>query len=260
MNFKKIGKENFVVKKIKAIRLGKENNSFVIEGSRILDITHEVDIEYIVFCESVTKNENFLSEYSKLKNLENLYLVKENIFKAITKTVTPQGVLAVCKKNIYNLEDLEISKNVFILILHEINDPGNMGTILRCALSFGVDFVLVSKNSVNIYNDKVLRSSAGAIFDLKIVENINTKEIIEYLTRNNIDIVATTPYANDYHYNVNFKNSVGIVMGNEANGIPQDVMDICATKIKIPIIKMESLNVSIACGIILHEVIKQRIT
>lgn len=244
-----IGKDNKLVKEIRGINAGKIKNKFIIEGEVFVkEIPSNINLTAIV----VSENYNNIKYFGDYKNI---YVAPEKLFKSISQTMTPQGVFAVCEKTIYNVEDFA---NDFLLILENIQDPGNMGNMIRSATCFGVDAVLVSKNCVNIYNPKVIRSTAGSIFKIPIIENIDSKKIIVDLQKKGFKIIATSPYAKKYFFDIDMKNNVAIVMGNEANGISKELRDMCDLETKIPIKNLESLNVSVACGIMLHEVLKQR--
>lgn len=245
-----LGKDNKLVKEIRAINTGKIKDKFIIEGETFVkEIPSDIHISAIVVSENFENIDNFC-------HYDNFYMVSEQLFNNLSQTTTPQGVFAICGKIIHNTK---VFANNFVLILDNIQDPGNMGTILRTAVCFGVNVIYASKGCVDIYNSKVLRSAAGAVFKTPIIENIDTEQTIKELQKKDIKVIATSPHAKKYYFDIDMKPNIAIIMGNESKGIPQNIQDICDIQTKIPIKNIESLNVSVACGIILQEVFKQKL-
>lgn len=245
---------NSIIKQIRLISVGKIKDKFIIEGKKWLnEIPSYIKINYFVVSES------FYSKFLYLNEISKVYVVKNDVFKKIQTTITTQGIVAVCEKKLYNVNDIKINNNAFILMIDNVSDPGNMGTMLRSALAFGCNFVICSKGCVSVYNDKVLRATAGAIFRLAVIENANLNDMCLYLKEKGVKLIGTSSYSNNFHYDINFTSSICIIFGNEARGISHSVSQHCNELVKIPIIDIESLNVSVACGILLHEVLKQRL-
>ena len=146
-----------------------------------------------------------------------------------------------------------------ILILDNIQDPGNLGTIIRTADSVGLTQILVSKGTVDCYNSKVLRSTMGAIFRVNIIETDNLEKSIEEIKQNKFKVVTTSLQTDKSIYDIQLKN-VAIVIGNEANGVSKEIMDLADEKAIIPMKgKTESLNVAVATGVVLYEYVRQNI-
>ncbi|MCL1995381.1 MAG: RNA methyltransferase [Defluviitaleaceae bacterium] len=238
-----------VAKQIRDIKMGKIKDKFVIEGVRWLEEYPDIEIDLFVANE-------------KSPNLERrapVVVLGDRQIKALSDTVTPQGVIAVCKKVTYKLDDMEMKTPAFILMIDQISDPGNMGTILRSAVAFGVDFVLASKNCVDVYNSKVIRSTAGAIFKLPVIEDVDLPQAQTFLKKRDVKTIATSPHARDYYYDIDLNQSICLVVGNEARGVSLALVQNCDYNVKIPMVNMESLNVSVACGIIMQEVLRKRL-
>ena len=246
--------QNQSIKQVRAINAGKAKDKFILEGEKWLTEldTLGIDAEYFVMSYSFAQN-------NAHKSLPRYYVVDDSTYAGLTSTVTPLGILAVCNKTTYSLDAITLPPSPFVLMLDNISDPGNLGTIIRSAVAFGCQLIITSKGSVSIYNDKVLRSTAGAIFKLPIVEGLNiSQDVIPFLKSNNIHIVGTSPHTTNTFYDINTTEGVCIILGNEAHGMSKDVLEICDLLVKIPIVNIESLNVSVACGIILQEVCRQR--
>ena len=135
-----------------------------------------------------------------------------------------------------------------------------MGTILRTVDSANLNQIIVSKDSADCYNPKVVRSTMGAIFRVNIIEVDNLKETLEEVKKNKFKVMVTALDTNDSIYSVNYNNKV-IVIGNEANGVSKEVQAIADEKVKIPMLgKTESLNASVATGIMIYEYVRRRIS
>ena len=176
--------------------------------------------------------------------------VSEAVMRKLSNLNTPPRILAVCKK----LKEEEIKGN--ILILDGIQDPGNLGTIIRSAVAFGIDTIVTSLDTVDFYNVKTLRASEGMVFNINIVE----KDLNELLPElKNTHRIYTTNVVNGTDVSkLDVDKPYAIVMGNEGNGVKREIADMCDEAIYIPMnSNCESLNVAIATSIILYEFSKK---
>ena len=170
--------------------------------------------------------------------------------------MNPQGILAVIKKSKENT--LKYEEDIIVAI-DDIQDPGNLGTILRTVDSIGLKQLVVSKGTADAYNPKVVRSTMGAIFRVKVIEVENLKETIETIRKNNYKLLVTSLQTDDSIYDIDYNKKI-IVIGNEANGVSKEIQNMADQKIKIPMLgKTESLNASVATGIILYEYVRQKL-
>ena len=174
-------------------------------------------------------------------------LVTYDVIKKLSNTLNPQKVIGVCKK----LDNKDIGNKV--LILEDIQDPGNLGTIIRSSVAFGVDTIVVSNNTVDMYNDKVLRSSEGMIFHIDIVK-IDVNECIDKLHSEGYEIYGTKVDGGTDLREITVGDKYAVVMGNEGAGVSEFTLDKCDKYIYIPMNSdCESLNVGVATSIILYE-------
>lgn len=250
-------KENELVKHIRKLREKKYRDiagEFIVEGNKMIEeaVRENAKIKMIVVCEELNQNpipKEILYKIAK----EKIIYVSNNVFKVLTDVNTPQGILAVIEKN--NNIQIDFSKELY-LILDNIQDPGNMGTILRTADSIALTQIIVPKGSADCYNPKVVRSTMGAIFRVNVIEVENLEKTIKELKKHKIQILATDLKTEYSIYDVNYKKSA-IVIGNEGNGVSKEVLDLADKRIKIPMPgKAESLNAAVATGIILYNAIK----
>ena len=253
-------KDNDLIKKIRSLKDKKFRdmyNEFIVEGIKMIKeaIDEKAKISSIVICEECindgTIDKNLLYEIAKF----NCIYVTKKVFLSLTDVTNPQGILAVIEKNSLDNE-IKYDEEI-ILVLDGLQDPGNLGTILRTADSANLKQIVISKDTADCYNPKVVRSTMGAIFRINVIETDNLVEKIKVIKKHKFEILATSLDTNDSIYDVEYTKKA-IVIGNEANGVSKEVQNIADRKIKIPMPgKTESLNASVATGIIIYEYIRQ---
>ena len=251
-------KDNEIVKHIRKLRDKKardESGEFIVEGIKMIEeaVCENAKIKMVVVCEDLNQSpiqKNILYKIAK----ENIIYVSDKIFKLLTDVTTPQGILAVIEKPKINV--IDFSKDLY-LILDNIQDPGNMGTILRTADSVALTQIIVPKGNADSYNPKVVRSTMGAIFRVNVIEVEDLAKTIKEMKRHKIQILATDLNTDDTIYDVSYKKSA-IVIGNEGNGVSKEILDLADKRIKIPMLgKTESLNAAVATGIILYHAVQK---
>lgn len=255
-------KENELVKHIKKLKDKKErdiSNEYVIEGVKLLKeaIAEDAKIKKVIICDDCEKTEIISKEIMyEIAKYDCVYVTKK-LFKYISEVQEPQGILAIVEKNNTN-SDIDYSQDI-IVALDDVQDPGNLGTILRTVDSIGITQILVSKGTADSYNPKVVRSTMGAIFRIKIIECEDLEKTLKEIRKHKFKIVVTSLQTENSIYDINYNKKV-IVIGNEANGVEKNIQDIADEKIKIPMIgKTESLNASVATGIVLYEYVRQKL-
>ncbi len=257
------------IKKLKEKKYRDETNEYIIEGIKLLKeaIEEKVNIKTIVVCEDCEedsiKNTNKPSsqiEQSLLYEIakyECIYVTKK-IFNMLSEVKSPQGILAVVEKG-DNIENINYSEDI-ILALDGIQDPGNLGTILRTLDSANLKQIILSENSADPYNPKVVRSTMGAIFRMNIIRTENLAKTLQSIKKHKFEIVATSLDTEKSIYNINYNKKV-IVIGNEANGVSKEIQDLADEKVKIPMLgKTESLNASVAASIIIYEYVRGKLS
>lgn len=266
-------KDNEFIKSIRKLKDKKYRdltNSYIIEGIKIIEeaIKEKIIIKQIIICEDCEKTGQISKELMyEIAKYECIYVTK-NVFDSITGVNNPQGILAIIEKNNKEIENIDYAKD-FIVMLDDIQDPGNLGTIIRTADSANISQILISKDTADVYNLKVVRSTMGAIFRVNIIECNNLKNAIIDLKKNNFKSIVTSLDTNNSIYDIDFKNEKDkgnkqnkniLIIGNEANGVRKEILEIADIKVKIPMIgKTESLNASVATGIIIYEYVRQNL-
>lgn len=222
--------------KLKEKKFRDEKNSFLIEGDHLV----ECALNYGVVKEIITTDENY-----KIPHIP-VYYVTSSIMKKLSNQVTGTNIIAVCQK----IPERQIQGNV--CLLDNIQDPGNLGTIIRSAKAFGIDTLVLSLDTVDLYNDKVIRASEGLLFGLNIIKS-DLKTIIKKLKENNYKIYGTNCKEGLELKKVNFAPLSAIIIGNEGRGMKPDLTSLCDEMIHIKI-DGESLNAAVAASIIFYEV------
>ena len=247
------------VKKLKEKKYRDQSQEFIIEGIKLVKeaIEEKANIKQIIICDNCEDSriipKDLMYEIAKY----NCVYVTENILKTMSDVNAPQGIMAIIGRN-NNENNIDYNQDI-IVVLDDIQDPGNLGTILRTVDSIGLNQILVSKRTADCYNPKVVRSTMGAIFRIKIIECADLEQTLKEIQKNNFKLVVSSLQTNNSLYDINFNKKV-IIIGNEAKGVEPQIQKMADEKIKIPMLgKTESLNASVATGIILYEYVRQKI-
>ena len=214
-----------------------EENKFLVEGEHLVEEASKAGLLI-----EIIKCEDYLIDYNVPTTL-----VTYEVIRKLSNTQNPQKVMGVCKKQ----EEKEIGNKV--LILEDLQDPGNLGTIIRSSVAFNVDTIIVSNNTVDIYNDKVLRSSEGMLFHINLVKK-DVSQLIDELHENGYVVYGTKVDGGTNLKDIVVPEKCAIVMGNEGAGVKLDTLNKCDKYMYIPMNRnCESLNVGVATSIILYE-------
>ncbi len=215
-------------------------NAYLVEGEHLVEeaIKASVVLEIILL-----EGEQEINDFP-------CTFVTNDVMKKITSLESTTKVVAICKKQEFS----SITGNK-ILLLDEVQDPGNLGTIIRSSVAFGIEMILLSENTVDLYNPKVLRSAQGMHFHIPVL-SVNSIEALTYLKEKGYTIFGTNVVngVDARELDHSSLNKFCLVMGNEGKGIRQSVCELCDKNLYIPMSeKVESLNVGVACSILLYE-------
>lgn len=240
--------------KLKDKTFRKETGLFIIEGYHTVQEALKTSLVDLV----LSTDEEFLQ---KIEKQVKTCLVNDAIIKKLSNTKNPQNVVAIVK--MFSTSDDQLSllikentKELKIVAFDEINDPGNLGTLIRTAAALGYQAVVLSKNSVDVFNDKTLRASQGAIFKIKIIYT-ELDKALKYLHHENVKLIGTSLQKAKNLNDVKRASRYLLCLGNEARGISSQILDLMDENIKLTMHNdVESLNVMIAGSIILYELAK----
>lgn len=256
-------KDNELVKHIKKLKDKKyrdESNEYIVEGVKLIEeaVGENAKIKKIIVCEDTTRTYEIPTNVRlEIAKYECIY-VTDKIFSSITQVTNPQGIMAIIEKNSTN-QEIDYSQDI-IVALDDVQDPGNLGTILRTVDSIGLNQIIVSKETADAFNPKVVRSTMGAIFRIKIIEVEDLKQTIKEIKKHHFKLMVTSLQTKNSIYDIDFRKKI-IVIGNESNGVSKEIQDMADEKAKIPMLgKTESLNASVAAGIVMYEYVRQKLS
>ncbi len=253
----------YIHKLMSSSKMRKKEGVFLIEGIRLCEeaLKNFAVITKIFYTSKCYEKFKGLIEEIIKKNKPQVYEVNESVMHFLSDTEAPQGIMCVCKiidKKV-NIDKIKLYSK--IVLLENIQNPSNIGSIFRSLNAFGLDLVVISSNSCDIYNPKVLRGSMGAIFSLNIVIIDNLPNFLNLLKGQGFKVYASLPGAKAKSVTVlGETRKAAVVLGNEGNGVSAEVRELCDENITIPMCSCcESLNVSVAAGIISWEMAGRRI-
>jgi len=244
------------IKKLKTKKGRDESGLFIVEGEKFVsEIPETWVIRQYAMSQRFADSHN-LSMYKKRARCE---IVRDSIFDSISDTVSPQGILAVCEKKQWKLGDELFKNNSFFLMGENLNDPGNIGTLIRTAAAANAEGVILI-TSGEIYNPKVLRASAGAVFRLPIITELTLNEAVATLKAQDVQVYATHPHGAIFPYSLDLTKRFCLLIGNESHGISDEAVAVADILVSLPMSEIvESLNASTAGSILLYEAVRQRL-
>ena len=255
-------KDNELIKHIKKLKDKKhrdESNEYIIEGVKLIEeaVKENARIKKIIVCEDTTRTYEIPTHIMyEIAKYECVY-VTNKVFASITQVTNPQGIMAIIEKGDTNVQ-IDYTQDI-IVALDDVQDPGNLGTILRTVDSIGLNQIIVSKGTADAFNSKVVRSTMGAIFRVKIIEVENLPQSIKEMRKHHFKLMVTSLQTENSIYDIKFNKKI-IVIGNEANGVSKEIQEMADEKAKIPMLgKTESLNASVAAGVVMYEYVRQKL-
>lgn len=237
----------------------KKQNLFIIEGARELSLAQQgnYNIQSVYHCPELFIKTDY-PDVLKSLNPEILYEVSESVFEKIAYREKSDGILALATPKNHTLNDLQLQKNPFIIILESVEKPGNLGAILRTADAAQVDAVIVCDPLTDVYNPNVIRSSVGCLFTVPFAV-ADKQETLDFLKQNRIIGFAAELRAAQWYHETDFTQASAIIMGTEADGLTDFWLQNADARIKIPMRgKIDSLNVSVSTAILTFEAMRQR--
>ena len=235
-----------VIQLQKKSRYRKEKSLYIVEGIKMF---LEADKAFI---KEVFVSESFLMAHKDVMASYQYETVSDNVMKTMSDTVTPQGILCIMKRFNHSLEHMLKNDKPKLLLLSDLQDPGNAGTIIRSAEGAGMDGVILSPDSVDLYNPKTIRSTMGSIYRVPFLYE-ELEIVIEMLKKKKIPVYTTDMNGSSYK-TVNYDKGFAIIIGNEANGVSEKTAALADRIISIPMCgKVESLNASVAASLLMYE-------
>ena len=242
----------------------REKKAFVVEGPKMVAEAPTESLKAVYVAESYEKNpENqaLLKELAgKCKDSNAIFeTVADGVFKNVSDTQTPQGIMAVVAMPEYHLEQLLDGRQTHLLILESIQDPGNLGTMVRTGEGAGITGIIMNKTTVDLFNPKTIRSTMGSIYRIPFYITEDLSKTMDILKKEGVSLYAAHLKGKQYYTEENYTKACGFLIGNEGNGLSDEIANQADTYIKIPMEgKVESLNAAISATLLMYEANRQR--
>lgn len=239
----------------------KKNNEYVVEGIRMVSEA-PADLLVKIYMSERFQNNNseYVKELVKKQGIsdDSIEIVADNVFDRMSQTQTPQGIMAVVRMKDNSPSDM-LSGNPLLILVENLQDPGNLGTIIRMGEGAGVTGVIMSPNTVDIYNPKTIRSTMGSIFRVPFIYVQDFGEAVSECQKSGVKVYAAHLDGNNTYLGEDYSTPTAFLIGNEGNGLTDDITKQADTLIRIPMEgEVESLNAAIACTILTYEAVRQR--
>lgn len=256
-------RDNPKLKFVRKVRDGREKGAVFVEGLRLVEeaVKSDLQIEECFLSENFPENERGRELLAKINLVtQNIFQIPGQIFNSLSDTQNSQGIILICEKPITGKEIVEKAFNIsfekfpLIILLHQINNPSNLGAILRTAEAVGVSSVILTKNSADVFSPKALRGAMGASFRLNFWTNAGFREILDWSRDKNLISICADINSEKSLWEVDWKKPRLLIFGSEAHGLSTEERSLVDESLIIPMeAEVESLNLAVSCGIILYE-------
>lgn len=234
---------------------------FLVEGFKMFQEAPVESVREVYLAHSAVEKALSNPEISEKLKKTGYEEVADDLFAKMSDTQTPQGVLSVLKQPSYRLEDLLAVEKPLLVVLENLQDPGNLGTIVRTGEGAGVTGVIMSRQTVDIFNPKTIRATMGSIYRVPFLYVDSLEETLKALHAKHIHTYAAHLSGKQYYDSFSFKEGTAFLIGNEGNGLTKETADLANDYLKIPMEgQVESLNAAIATSLLMYEAHRQRHT
>lgn len=235
-----------------------EQGIFVIEGLKMfeeamqLKLLRKAYVSESFYRDMLGERPNFFDQF-------DYELLTDTVFKEVSETKTPQGIMGTVEQSKHSLQDMLNAPDACLLLLEDIRDPGNLGTMIRTAEGAGITGIIFGDSTVDIYNPKVIRATMGSIYRVPFYMTQDFYETLDTVKAHEITVFAAHLMGIPYDTEGSFRKRCAFLIGNEANGLTERASKAADTMIKIPMAgKVESLNAAVAAAILMYEAARQR--
>ena len=250
-----------VISLLSKARERKKNKEYVVEGVRMVsEVPADLLVKIYMSERFHSNNPEYVHELVKKQGIssDNIEIVADNVFDRMSQTQTPQGIMAVVRMKDSSISDM-LTDNPLLILVENLQDPGNLGTILRTAEGAGVTGILMDRECVDIYNPKTIRSTMGSVYRMPFVYVEDLGKGIQDLKDKGITTYAAHLEGKHSYDEENLTNPCAFLIGNEGNGLRREIADMADCYIKIPMLgQVESLNAAIASSVLMFEAARQR--
>ena len=257
-------RDNSLLRQARAVRDGKVDELIFVEGLRLCveALKSKLNLEAVIASEELIRKDKAAEAFAQLSNAaRRVGTVSEKLLESISYTHTPQGIVVLARRPEASQQRLasNLKSDPLLVVLHEINNPVNVGAILRTAEAAGADGIIATKNTSDPFSPKSLRGAMGSAFRLPIWKQAEFAEVVRWCREREISLVGTDADATFKHTDYNWTRATALVLGPESTGLTSDELKATDQAVSIPMHgEVESLNVSVAAGILLYEAARQR--
>lgn len=239
----------------KKSKVRNEKGIFVVEGTKMFREAPKSRIEKVYISESFYEKKSQELDFDGLK----VEVLSDKVFSHVSDTKTPQGILCLVKQKETRFSDMVEGDNPFLMVLDNLQDPGNLGTIIRTAEGAGVTGIIMSRDTVDVYNPKTIRSTMGSVYRMPLLYEDDILGLLDKLKNSGITTYAAHLEGRNHYDEENYRKGCAFLIGNEGNGLRPEVSEKAEVWIKIPMHgQVESLNAAIASSILMYEANRQR--
>jgi TrmH family RNA methyltransferase len=257
-------RDNSLLRQARAVREGKVDDLIFVEGLRLCEeaLYSDLSIEAVIFSEEIAIKPKAASVINNLaKQCARMAAVSEKLLESISFTKTPQGIIVLAQRP--DTSEARLSQDIhdipLVVILHQLNNPVNVGAVLRTAEAAGATGVITTQNTTDPFSPRALRGAMGSAFRLPIWNGPSYSEAIEWCNKQGIISVCAAATARPAYTEIDWTGARALILGTESTGLAEAEINAAGEAVRIPIQRsVESLNVSVAAGILLYEAVRQR--
>jgi TrmH family RNA methyltransferase len=257
-------RDNSLLRQARQVREGRGDDLIFIEGLRLAEeaLRSKLNIEAVIYSEELVRKERAVSAIESISRVSRrIGVVSEKLLESISYTKTPQGIVVLAQRPSSGADQLAsvCDEKTLLVVMHQINNPVNVGAIIRTAEAAGVKGVITTSHTSDPFSPKSLRGAMGSAFRLPIWSDAEYSEIIEWCRMRSINTVCSTLTSELSHTALDWTKSTAVVLGPESSGLSDEEVAAASETVRIPMMgDVESLNVSVAAGILLFEAARQR--
>jgi len=253
-------RDNSLLRQVRAVRDGKVDELIYVEGLRLCEeaLRSRLTIEAVVVSEELLRKERVAAVIQELSQASKRFgSVSEKLLESVSYTKTPQGIIVLAQRP--ESSEIQVGTNPLLVVLHQINNPVNVGAILRTSEAAGAAGVIATKNTSDPFSPKSLRGAMGSAFRLPIWSGPSYIEVIEWCRQRGIAIICAAVEATTAYTEIDWSRPSALILGPESTGLTAEELELADRRVSIPMKGMaESLNVAVAGGVLLFEAARQR--
>jgi len=260
--------QNRRVKYLRSLRLRKyrqRERQYMIEGLRIVEeaLDRGAPVETLIYAPDLLVSERAEPLVMAVEPDRRL-AVSEQVFRSLSERDDPQGLAAVVRIEEPDLQALAVGEDLLLIVACELQDPGNLGSIVRTADAVGASGVVIVEPSVDLYDPQCVRATMGSLFALPIAHLTDSKKLLAWWTelrrqQPRLAVVASSAHGAIDHFDVDYRRPTILLVGNERRGLPEDMREACDVLVRLPMVgSATSLNVSAATAALAYEIVRQR--